>query len=131
MADRSWLPYAGTLEVDVVELFCDITIGATGAVSSASGKGITSVARSSAGQYLVTLSDRYNKLMWAHAALLDTADSDPSTVGVFTRIKSESVNSTAHTVTFQCFTGDDGAAADPASGAVLKLCIKLRNSSVS
>ncbi len=132
MADKSWIPYSGSLEVNAVELWCDVVIGSTGAVTSSSGKGITSVTRVSAGQYAFLLDSTYNKLLWADCSSIESADSDPTTVGVLRRIKSEAVASTtAPKITIQCFAADDGAAADPASGTTLKLCAKLRNSSVT
>lgn len=131
MANRMWLPHAGCLEVDVVTLFCKITIGASGAVSASSGKGIASVARSSAGKYLVTLSDQYNSLLGFSLGQLHSTDSDPATVGVHMRLDAEAVNNATPTVTVQCFAGDDGADADPASGAIIYVTLQLRNSSVS
>lgn len=130
MADRMWLPPAGGLECDIVELYGTITIGATGAVSASSGKGTLSVTRNSAGQYAVRLTDTYSGFLWANAVVLNTADSDPSSVGVTNRVRSQTVTSTTPTVTFQFYATDDGAVADPASGAVIYYSLKLKNSSV-
>lgn len=131
MANRRFLPPLGHLEVDCVELFGTITIGATGAVSSSTGKGISTVVRDSAGKYTITLSDRYNALLYASGIILDDTDSDPVTVGVQPRLYSQAVNNATPTVVFQFYNHTNGAAADPASGAVVYLNFKLRNSSVS
>lgn len=131
MANRLFIPPLGSLEVGVVKLWCSITVGATGAVTTSSGKGIASVTRNSAGNYTVALSDTYNSLLHASWSLLHSASSDPATVGVFMRTASQAVSSgTAPAVVLQCFTGDDGAAADPASGAVITAEFTLKNSSV-
>lgn len=131
MANRMWLPPAGSLEVSVVELFGSITIGATGAVSAQSGKGIGTITRTSAGLYSIPLTDTYSSFLWGGITLLDSASSDPSTVGTASRFKSQAVSSgTAPLVTIQMYASDDGAAADPASGAVIYFTLKLKNSSV-
>jgi hypothetical protein len=130
MANKSWLPVLGALEVDVVGLYGSITFGSTGAVSASSGKGIASVVRNSAGNYTITLDDSYQALLWAGVTLLHSASSDPSTVGVEWRVASADVLS-AKTVVIQSFASDDGAAADPASGAQVLLKFDLRNSTVS
>lgn len=131
MANRRFLPPLGHLEVDVVELFAKITIGSSGAVSASSGKGVASVVRDSAGKYTITLSDRYNSLLDAHAIVLDSANNDPVTIGIQPRLFSEAVNNATPTVAFQFYNHTNGAAADPASGAVVYVSIKLRNSSVA
>lgn len=132
MADRRFLPALGHLEVDVVELFGTITIGSSGAVSASTGKGIASVVKeSAAGQYTITLSDRYNALLMASAIILDDTDSDPVTVGIQPRLLSQAVNNATPTVKFQFYNHTNGAAANAADGAVVYFQIKLRNSSVS
>lgn len=131
MANRRFLPPLGALEVDVVELFGKISIGASGAVSSSSGKGIASVVRNSAGKYTITLSDRYNSLLYASAIVLDDTNSDPVTVGIQPRLFSEAVNNATPTIVIQFYNHTDGSAADPANGALVYFTAKLRNSSVS
>jgi hypothetical protein len=69
--------------------------------------------------------------LFAQTSLLDTADSDPSSVGVFTRVKSQAVSSATPTVVLQCFAADDGVAANAASGAVIYFKFDLRNSNVT
>lgn len=132
MADRSWLPHGGTLEVEVKELYCSITVGSSGAVSASSGRGVSSVTKeSTAGQYTIKLSDRYNALLGADVTLLDTADSDPTTVATMGRLKSEAVNNSTPTVVIQGYNVTDGSAANFASGAKLLVRLAVRNSSVA
>jgi hypothetical protein len=129
MADRQWLPPAGGLEVDIVELYADVTIdtSAPGGRQAVSSKGIKSVTRNSVGNYTVLLNDRYNKLLWAGATIIDAS---PASVGVACQLASEAVNSATPSLVWQFYGSDDVTAADPANGALVKLCIKLRNSSV-
>lgn len=131
MANRSFHKPLGHLEIDVVTLYGSITIGAAGAVSSSTGKGIASVALTGTGGYIVTLSDTYNAFLYADIQTLHSTDSDATTVGIHGRINAQAVNTTTPTVTFQMFAGDDGADANPASGAVLYFQIVVRNSSVT
>jgi hypothetical protein len=130
--NRSLLPPAGSLEVDVVELFGSVTFGAAGAVASQDGKGIgTIVKETAAGQYTIPLSEPCNKFLWAGLTLLDDTDSDPTTVGVICRVLSQDVsNATAPEVVVQFVDVTDGSAANPASGAALHFILKLRNSTV-
>lgn len=133
MANRSFYPPKGALEIDVVSLYAEITIGASGAATLTSGKGIASVTKETpAGQYTLALSDNYHKLLWADAVVLDDTDSNPTTVGVVARILSEDVdNATAPEIVFQFYNFTDGSAANPANGAKVYVKIELRNSSVS
>lgn len=132
MANHTFRQPLGCLEVDVVNLYGSITFGATGAVASSTGKGVTSVTRNSAGKYTVLLDGSYNAFLWADAKIMNSTLSDPSSVGVFADLFSQAVSSsTTPTVVFQFVATDDGAAADPASGAVCYFRIDCRNSSVS
>lgn len=132
MSGRMYLPPEGALEARVVDLFGSITFGTTGSISTSSGKGIASVARNSAGNITVTLSDSYNALLWAGATVLDTNNSSSATYATSARVYSEDVsNSTTPTVILQGYAFDDGAAADFASGAKLLVHLKLRNSSIT
>lgn len=131
MANHTFRPPLGGLEVDVVELFGNFAVGSTGAVGTTVGKGITSVTRNSTGQYTILLDGTYNAFLWGAAGIMSTADSDPATVGVLARLEAQTVATSTPTVVIQFYALDDGAVADPASGAVVYFTLKLRNSSVS
>lgn len=75
------------------------------------------------------LADTYPYFLGCNITLVDSTDSDPTTVAISGRVKSEAV-ATSKTVVIQGVAGDDGAAADFRSGAVLYVVIKLKNSSV-
>jgi hypothetical protein len=133
MANRNFYSNSHALEVDNVSLWCEVNIGAAGAVSSSSGLGIASVTKESAdGKYTIRLSDSYNKLLHANVMVLDDTNSDPTTVAIAGRIFSEDVDhATAPNIVIQGIALDDGAAANFASGAKLLVKIELRNSSVT
>lgn len=131
MANRLWLPNSGSLEVNVCELFGSITIGAAGAVTTSSGKGIASVVKeATAGQYTITLSDQYNSLLWAGFTLVSTTDG-AAAVGTAYRINSSAVGNSTPTVVLQASDTATGADANPSSGDVILFTFKLKNSSVA
>ena len=76
MADRRFNQFRLSLEPRVVDLFVQMTIGATGSVSGWAttdqpySKGISSVSRTSAGLYVITLDSVYNGLLFADFKLL-------------------------------------------------------------
>lgn len=130
--NRAYQEGRGYLECGVVELFARVTIGASGAVTAtAYAKGITSIARTAAGKYLVTLEDPYNTLLFAGAVEVSSADPNPTTSGVLARIDSDDVtNSTTPVVTIQFYKASDGSDVDPASGVAIMFRLTLKASSV-
>lgn len=123
MANRWFNQFQGTLEKGVVTLFLDVAIGATGAPTLSRGKGVASIARSGAGTYLVTLQDKYVRLLsFGHARLVD---GDPA--GPLVNLLAEDVAS-AKTLSFQCNAVDGTTATDPAEGERVLLRIELSNS---
>lgn len=132
MANRSFHQPMGNLEVGVCKLWAKVTVGATGAPTlvAAASKGIASIVRNSAGNYTITLSDRYKAFLGGQVTLLDDTDSDPSSVGCLARFISETVDNATPTTLIQWFASDDGAATDPANGATFYVVLDLRNSSV-
>lgn len=133
MADRSFHPNKGSLEIDIVDLYATLTFGSSGAVTLTDGKGISTATQVSAvdGQYKLKFSDSYNKLMWANMVLVSTTARNSASIGVSARIISEDVNhATDPHIIFTFYATDDGAFVDPADGDVALCRITLRNSSV-
>lgn len=135
MADRMFRPPPQTLETDPIILWGNMTVGASGAVSSSTagnGRGISTIVRNSAGKYTLTLSDAYPSFLYADAKVLNSTLSDPNTVGILSTVFSQAVSTIATpTVVIQFFDVATGAAADPANGAVVYFEIKVKNSSVA
>lgn len=122
--NRRYNQFRLSLEKSIVDLYAQVTIGATGAPTlvAASSKGIASISRSSAGDYVLTLSDKY-------VGLLDFSVITQNATGISASadvgIKAQSVAS-AKTIEFVCSTG--GVATDPASGDRLFIKISLKAS---
>jgi hypothetical protein len=121
-----------SLTREVKVLHAKITIGASGAPTlvSDSSVGVASISRTSEGLYVLTLDDKYSSLLNVHSSWEDTTP-EPTRF----QINSESVAS-AKTITFNTYeptAADDTAmvVGDPVSGAILRLTIELKNTSVA
>ena len=112
------------LEKEVKHLYADVAIGASGAATISFAPGIASVVRQSAGDYLVTLQDRYYLLKSFAGMVLSTSAQD-----VTFQLKVIS-NVNAVTPTFEFLTLVGGVATDVANGSHVMLKIELKNTSV-
>lgn len=127
MANRYLKQFWYSFIAQPVALFADLAIGGSGAPTLTANAylGFTSVARTGAGTYLVTLQDKYNRLLHASVKLGGSAFS-----GVFaTEVTTDSVAS-AGTLVFTCYDAT-GTAVDPASGSSMKIKLELKNSSLA
>lgn len=108
------------LEMELKQLQLVVSIGASGAPTVTRGKGVATVVRNSAGQYTITLQDKYNSLVgFSCTQLVATAqDTTP-------QLASETVNTTK-TVVLRTLTA--GTATDPSSGSKLFITLSLKNS---
>lgn len=111
------------LETEIKTLFAKITIGGTGAPTLTTGYGITSISRTSAGLYVLTLDDTYASLKF-----FDVIHIHSSVEDLKFQISAETV-ATNKTITF--FTLAIGTATDPASGDVLLVKIDVKRSSLN
>jgi hypothetical protein len=111
----------------VVELYAHVTYGATGAVTldTANSKGIASVSRTSPGLYVITLQDKYNKLLHFDVAQLSTG----AMAAPIVNLKAQTVSSNK-TLTFQYLAINNSSATDPADTEQAFIKITLGNSSV-
>lgn len=104
-------------------MFLKAAIGASGAVtiSSDDSRGVASISRVSAGRYLITLQDKYSRLMDVSISQLGTA----TPAAPISALISETVASTK-TLSIQ-FLDAAGAVADPDSGQSVRVHIVLSN----
>lgn len=121
MANRSFNKRQA-LEKEVKDLYAKVNIGSSGAPTIVSAVGITSIVRNSAGDYTVTLDDKYSSLKFFECIHLSGTAQD-----LAYQIKAEDVIG-AKTIEFLCLTGT--SATDPASGKVLLIKFELKNTSV-
>lgn len=110
-----------------VNLSARVTFGAAGAPTlvTADSKGVASISRTSAGLYVITLQDVYNKLLGLNMTQLSTGAQAAPIVNLVAQTVS-----TNKTITIQYRAIDNTTATDPASGEQLYLSIELNNSSV-
>jgi len=121
MANRDYKTVQSNLR-EVKDVYLEVSIGATGAptMETFSG-GYASIARNSAGDYTLTMSDGYEALVGFEVTLLSTTSTDLT-------FQLDSVGfPSARTVGFRCLTGTTPT--DPGDGDTLYICLHLRNSS--
>lgn len=131
MANRNFDQTLDSLVKKLTLVQGSVVIGATGAVGTTTGNGVSSIARVSAGKYTITLSDTYYRFVGLEYSFYEGGAGSPLvyTLSVFSDPQSATVGVPAGLLTIQCRDAA-GAAVDPASGAVLYFSILLRNSSV-
>jgi hypothetical protein len=112
------------LEKEVKEIYAKVAIGASGAptLNVAQSLGVASISRTSAGLYVLTLQDKYMRLMHASIEVVT-----PSAENIKVHVSAEAVAS-ARTITFRAVAA--AVATDPASGDTLLISLQLKNSSV-
>lgn len=127
MANRLFQQFRYSLEKNVVELFAQVTYGATGAPTlvTANSKGIKSVVRNSAGNYTITLQDTYFKFLGVD--LTPVVPTGTPAAPVQFMVSQAVTSQTAPTIVLQYLNGT--TATDPASGESVFLTIALGNSS--
>lgn len=114
-----------------VLLDAQIVIGASGAVSSFTGKYIQSIANSGTGQYTVVLDDNYYSLLalWGSVQNASGVSAIVSIQQLGPMVNASVPAPPGATIVFQTVNASD-AAANPASGAQINLVMLLNNSSV-
>jgi len=123
MANRNFNRFQA-LEKEVKSLYAEVAIGASGAPTLTKGLGIESISRTSTGLYVITLQDKYNRLMHANVSILSASAQD-----AVSQLQAETVASN-RTITFRTQKGSDATVVDPTSGSVLHIKIDVKNSSV-
>jgi hypothetical protein len=139
MAQRKFEQFQLSLEKEVVTLYGNIPIGATGAVGTLTknqNQGINSVVRNSTGNYTITFGnsaqntiDKYVRAVSVDVQVLFGTVSAVAGYQIFAD------NSASGNIIIQ-FTGPTSSsvttpvAVDPDNGAVLLLAVSLKNSSV-
>ncbi len=123
MANRMFNQFQGTLEKGVVQLFAEVSFGASGAATLVRGKGIASVAKSATGTYVVTFQDSYVATLGLTATWKGTAAPAAPDVA----LSADAItNADAPTLTLKAYAG--ATATDPASGESILLAFTLSNS---
>jgi hypothetical protein len=108
------------LEKEVKSLYADVAIGASGAPTVTKALGIASVVRNGAGDYTITLDDKYVRLMHVDVQILAASAED-----ITAQLAAEDVNGDK---TIQVLTKAAATEADPSDGARLLIRIDLKNS---
>lgn len=107
-------PHAGNLEKEVVDLYLEVAIGATGAVGAYTRKrGIASIARQGAGDYIITLANPGTIIDWN----LNIEDATVTAGDGLIATSKGRTSGAAPTLRVQFVAPDDEDAAEVAEGA--------------
>ena len=126
MADRAFKRNAGHLVGELITLYAEATIGASGAPTlvAANSPGVASIAQNGTGDYTLTLSDRYGHLLGHNVSFRDSVAQDISEV-----IEDEAgTDVSSKTVQLNCFN-EGGTATDPQNGSTMRILLFLNNTS--
>lgn len=107
------------LEREIKDGYVTISIGAAGAPTLTAGPLGASIVRNSAGNYSLTIDDKYASLKSFRATLLSATAED-----IRFQLHSETV-STTQVVSFLCLTG--ATETDPSNGSVILIKMDLKN----
>jgi hypothetical protein len=127
--NRYFTQFRYALEKKPVDLYAKFTVGASGAPTlvAAASKGVASVAETAnAGEYIITLQDRYYDL-YAVLPTITFASGSPASGASFV-VRAQDVDGDK-TITVQFLNGSF-AATDLASGCEVVLKMELKGSSV-
>jgi hypothetical protein len=127
--NRMFTQFRYALEKKPVDLYCKFAVGASGVatIDAAKSKGIASVVRTTnAGEYLVTLNDKYVDLYGVYPTVT-FASGSPASGAAFV-VRAQDVSG-AKTVTVQFLNGSF-AATDLANGCNVVLKLELKGSTV-
>jgi hypothetical protein len=132
MASYSLCENSLTKEKETVKLYAFITIGAAGAVSSFKGGGILSVVKeATAGQYTVTLDQKWQRLLGVSHKVIDNAVSPIAQCQLLNDFATlQTAIKTGTPALLIQLLDYAGLAADATATTVLQLEISLRRSSV-
>ena len=120
-------PTRWSYEKEVGDIYCKVVIGASGAVTSASGAGILSVTKlATAGQYAIQLKATYQRLLAVQASVVNSTATVVATVQVLESGATHQADFKADgNLVVQCLDFA-GAAVNPASGANLLIKLEVR-----
>ncbi len=127
MANRVTNQFVRSLERQIVKLFGNVAIGATGAptLSVSLSKGIASIARTGAGAYTITLQDQYLALAQFSVSIQLASGAPAAPIVV---VRTVNLLAAAPVITIQ-FLNTSGVATDPDNGTTLYMQINVDNSS--
>lgn len=121
-----------TYEKDSVTVYGSVLFGATGAVTSYLGGGVTSVTKVAAttGQYLITFDDQFCRFLMANFCVVNDALTAISQVQLLQEASTLQADVTANKSFIMAVADDAGAAVDPEDGAAIYFQIVFRRTDV-
>jgi len=111
-----------TIEGGTTTLYVKLTVGSTGAVTTATGYGLTSVTRESAGRYTILLDRKYTKLLGVQTTVIQA-----TVQGLGYAVLANSITSAGSVSGTVSVTA---VATDPSSGTIIMFAITVADSSL-
>ena len=112
------------IEQGVTTLYCKLVVGATGAVTSFAGYGISNLVRNAAGNYTITLDRKFKKLLNLNDTLIQATPQ-----GLNATVENNNVAS-AGTIVLE-FNTSAGVATELSSGTIALFAITVGDTSLS
>ena len=112
------------VEQGVTSIYAKLVVGATGAVTSYSGYGISLVARNATGNYTITLDRKYKKLLNFNDTLIQATPQ-----GLRCTIEGNNVAS-AGTIVLE-YNTDAGTATELSNGTIVLFCITVADTGMT
>jgi len=133
MANRSFNQYIYGYQQDIVEIYAQFDIGASGAVTAGTveGPGLTSVVKeSTAGQYTLTFTDQFPRFLWLEAEAFYTTATAVAAIDILAdpvNVASDVLNTKQVVIQLRDYAG---SAVNATSGSRVFIKAAFRNSSV-
>ena len=133
MANRRFTQFHYALERKVVEIYLKATIGAAGAVtmvtSGSNSQGVTSIVKQATGQYLITLQDKYTKLLNVHVMTMNATGTGNDNWALMSG-GTNTYPSGLGGAEIQILHSDTAMGTDPSNGDTLFFTLTMGDSSV-
>lgn len=114
---------AKAMEPETIEINGHFDVGATGAVSGTTGRGVTSVTRTGTGAYSIKLDDVFNRFEGANISIMHSTEA-----GVEPQLNASTLTASTKTLTFTCYDTDGSSGAtDPPNGSTVFFSIRVKN----
>lgn len=105
-----------------------VTIGAAGAVGTVTAPGVASIARTAAGEYTITLQDKFNDLVLVAVNIVSLATPGE---GEDLHAQWNAYSASGKTASFVCNPGGSATETDPANGDEIHFEIVGKNTSIA
>lgn len=133
MSNRLYTQFRYGFEKKMVDLYCVFAVGSTGActLTASKSRGIASIARNSAGNYTITLNDRFAVGLYGAYPTVILSSGAPITSNGYTMVVRTDNSAAAAKTVIVGFLKADGTAGDIVTGSTVIIKLELRDATVN